>query len=56
MQETPTQKSLAGYIVNTSSDAVMFADRRGIIRDVSPRWQREKELKERIKTLEAGSS
>jgi len=25
-----------------------------IIRDVSARWQREKELRERIRTLEAG--
>lgn len=32
MQETPTQEWLAGFIVNTSSDAVMFADREGIIR------------------------
>ena len=32
MQKTPTQEWLAGYIVNTSSDAVMFADREGIIR------------------------
>lgn len=32
MQGTPTQEWLAGYIVNTSSDAVMFADREGIIR------------------------
>jgi len=32
MQETPTQGWLAGYIVNTSSDAVMFADHEGIIR------------------------
>jgi PAS domain S-box-containing protein len=32
MQETPTHEWLAGYIVNTSSDAVMFADREGIIR------------------------
>jgi PAS domain S-box-containing protein len=27
-----------------------------IIRDVTSRWQREKELKERLRTLEAGSS
>ena len=32
MQGTPTEEWLAGYIVNTSSDAVMFADREGIIR------------------------
>lgn len=32
MQKTPTEEWLAGYIVNTSSDAVMFADREGIIR------------------------
>ncbi len=32
MQKTLTQEKLAGYIVNTSSDAVMFADREGIIR------------------------
>ena len=32
MQETPTQEWLVGYIVNSSSDAVMFADREGIIR------------------------
>ena len=32
MQETPTEEWLAGYIVNTSSDAVLFADREGNIR------------------------
>ncbi|MDD2270918.1 MAG: PAS domain S-box protein [Desulfuromonadaceae bacterium] len=32
MQETPTQEWLAGYIVSASSDAVMCADREGIIR------------------------
>ena len=32
MQKTPTEEWLAGYIVKTSSDAVMFADRKGIIR------------------------
>lgn len=32
MQKTPTEEWLAGYIVNSSSDAVMFADRKGIIR------------------------
>lgn len=32
MQETPTEEWLADYIVNASSDAVMFADREGIIR------------------------
>jgi len=32
MQGTPTEEWLAGYIVNSSSDAIMFADREGIIR------------------------
>ena len=32
MQGTPTEEWLAGYIVNASSDAIMFADREGIIR------------------------
>ena len=32
MQETPTEEWLAGYIINASSDAVMFADQEGIIR------------------------
>lgn len=32
MQETPTQEWLASCIVNSSSDAIMFSDRDGIIR------------------------
>lgn len=32
MQETPTEEWLAGTIVTASSDAIMFADREGIIR------------------------
>ena len=32
MQETPTEEWLAGTIVTTSSDAIMFSDRGGIIR------------------------
>ncbi len=32
MRETPTQEWLAGTIVAASSDAIMFADREGIIR------------------------
>lgn len=32
MPETPTQEWLASSIVNLSSDAIMFADREGIVR------------------------
>ena len=32
MQETPTEEWLVSTIVNSSSDAIMFADRDGIIR------------------------
>ena len=32
MSESPTQEWLASTIVNSSSDAIMFADREGIIR------------------------
>ncbi|NTV48869.1 MAG: PAS domain S-box protein [Geobacteraceae bacterium] len=32
MHETPSQEWLASYIINSSSDAVMFADREGVIR------------------------
>lgn len=50
-----------GTRLSTEFSMVMVKDDRGrmvgvaaIIRDVSARWQREKELKERIRTLEAG--
>jgi len=52
-----------GTRISTEFSMVMVKDGAGgmlgvaaIIRDVSARWQREKELKERIKALEAGSS
>lgn len=52
-----------GVRISTEFSMVMVKDESGemlgvaaIIRDVSVRWQWEKELKERIKTLEAGSS
>ncbi|HEY5522878.1 MAG TPA: PAS domain S-box protein [Desulfuromonadaceae bacterium] len=32
MQETPTEEWLAGTIVTASNDAIMFADREGVIR------------------------
>lgn len=50
-----------GSRISTEFSMVMVKDKEGkmlgvaaIIRDVSARWQREKELKERIKALEAG--
>ena len=50
-----------GTRLSTEFSMVMVKDDRGrmvgvaaIIRDVSARWQREKELKEQIRTLEAG--
>ena len=50
-----------GTRISTEFSMVMVKDKAGemlgvaaIIRDVSARWQREKELKERIKALEAG--
>ena len=50
-----------GTRLSTEFSMVMVKDEEGvmvgvaaIIRDVSARWQREKELKERIKTLEGG--
>jgi PAS domain S-box-containing protein len=50
-----------GSRISTEFSMVMVKDESGvmlgvaaIIRDVSARWQREKELKERIKSLEAG--
>ena len=52
-----------GTRISTEFSMVMVKDGAGemlgvaaIIRDVSARWQREKELKERIKVLEAGSN
>ena len=52
-----------GTRISTEFSMVMVKDEAGemlgvaaIIRDVSARWQREKELKERIKALEAVSS
>jgi PAS domain S-box-containing protein len=52
-----------GSRISTEFSMVMVKDEAGemlgvaaIIRDVSARWQREKELKERIKALEAVSS
>jgi PAS domain S-box-containing protein len=52
-----------GTRISTEFSMVMVKDESGamlgvaaIIRDVSVRWQREKELKERIKSLEAVSS
>lgn len=52
-----------GLRISTEFSMVMVKDEAGemlgvaaIIRDVSARWQREKELKERIKALEAVSS
>jgi len=52
-----------GTRISTEFSMVMVKDGAGgmlgvaaIIRDVSARWQREKELKERIKALEGGSS
>jgi PAS domain S-box-containing protein len=51
-----------GTRISTEFSMVMVKDGAGrmlgvaaIIRDVSARWQREKELKERVKALEAGS-
>lgn len=50
-----------GSRISTEFSMVMVKDEAGkmlgvaaIIRDVSVRWQKEKEMKERIKTLEAG--
>lgn len=52
-----------GSRISTEFSMVMVKDESGrmlgvaaIIRDVSARWQREKELKERIKTLETGNT
>jgi PAS domain S-box-containing protein len=52
-----------GTRLSTEFSMVMVKDQAGemlgvsaIIRDVSARWQREKELKERIKVLEAGTT
>jgi PAS domain S-box-containing protein len=52
-----------GTRISTEFSMVMVKDESGamlgvaaIIRDVSARWQREKELKERIRSLEAASS
>jgi PAS domain S-box-containing protein len=52
-----------GTRLSTEFSMVMVKDDRGrmvgvaaIIRDVSARWQREKELKERIRTLETGEN
>ncbi|HXE97710.1 MAG TPA: PAS domain S-box protein [Dongiaceae bacterium] len=52
-----------GTRISTEFSMVMVKDGAGamlgvaaIIRDVSDRWQREKEMRERIRALEAGSS
>ena len=57
--------TLCRRIVETVGDAVIFADRDGdgkvlgpvaVVRDVTARWVREKELRQRLAFLEAGQT
>lgn len=57
--------TLCRRIVETVGDAVIFADRDGdgkvlgpvaVVRDVTARWIREKELRRRLAFLEAGQT
>lgn len=57
--------TLCRRIVETVGDAVIFADRDGdgkvlgpvaVVRDVTARWIREKELRQRLAFLEAGQT
>ena len=56
MRKDGTRLSSEFSMVMVKDDAGKMLGVSAIIRDVSARWNREKELKERIKILEAGSS
>jgi PAS domain S-box-containing protein len=53
MRKDGTRISTEFSMVMVKDDAGMMLGVAAIIRDVTARWQREKELKERIKALEA---
>jgi len=59
------KNTLCRRIVETVGDAVVFADRDGdgkvlgpvaVVRDVTARWIRERELRQRLAFLEAGQT
>jgi PAS domain S-box-containing protein len=56
LRKDGTRLSTEFSMVMVKDDAGQMLGVAAIIRDVSARWQREKELKERIKVLEGGSN